>query len=241
MNAIRRSALLLAVAAACICTTRAQQTGPGRPEVGGFYDEEKYVVELGDANWRIGLGIGPSIGTEAELVNDIRAQGRLYVRRQFNRLLQAEVGVGLHRMAGNYGEPGEFDTHLWSIDGRGMIAPALDDQWNPYGSLGIGYARYRIIDPVDQSLASEGDFAVREDGGGWIVPFGIGVGFKPARHSRFAIDVGIGYTLILSEEFDGGTGGGNLSTVSGLVALEYLFHDVLEDHPVERRQPVSAK
>ena len=201
------------------------QTTVSRPEVAGIYDEERESVPLTVANWRVGFGVGPSISTQADLIADFRAQERLFVRRQFSDLLQAEAGVGIHRIAGDYETPGEFDSHLWSFDVRGMIAPVLNDQWNPYGYVGVGYAIYRIIDPARDAINSEADVPVNEIGGGVILPLGVGVQFKPARQSRFALDMNVGYSMLFTDQYDGMAGGGNGSFISGLVTLQYLFHE----------------
>ncbi|MBC8144240.1 MAG: outer membrane beta-barrel protein [bacterium] len=204
------------------------QITQGKPEVGGIYDEEKHHVDLKESNWRLGFGVGPSISTEANLINDFRAQERMYVRRQFGDLIQAEVGVGLHRLSGNDDTPQEFDANFWTFDGRLLIAPTINDQWNPYGFAGFGYSLYRVIDRAQDDINSEADVRTPQTGGAPVLPLGIGVQFKPERHSRIAIDMSLGYSMIFSNELDGMAGGNNASTINGMVSLEYLFHDVVD-------------
>lgn len=204
------------------------QITQGKPEVGGIYDEEKHHISLEQANWRVGFGVGPSISTAANLISDFRAQERLFVRRQFNDMLQAEVGVGIHRMAGHYETPDEFDTDFWTFDGRLLLAPSLNDQWNPYGFAGFGYSIFRVIDAAEDPISSEADVITPQTGGAAVLPLGIGVQFKPERHSRIAIDASIGYTMMFSDEFDGKAGGDRASTINGMISLEYLFHDVVD-------------
>jgi hypothetical protein len=235
MKTTRRITLAVALAAVSITGARAQSTAAD-PVVGGLYDEEKHHVDLSDAAWRVGIGIGPSIGTEASLINDARVQERIFVRRQFNDLLQAEAGLGVHRVAGNYLADDEYDTHFWTLDARALLAPALDDQWNPYAFAGIGLAFWRVIDPADETIVSEADFAVREEGIGAVIPLGLGVQFKPERQSRLAFDFGVGYSLILDDEIDGAAGGDNVSTINGSISIEYLFHDAVE----RNRETVAA-
>lgn len=228
MKSARRTTVAIAVLLALGGAASDAQITTGRPEVGGFYDEEKYHVELSESNWRVGLGVGPSISTRADLIADFRAQERLYVRRQFSDLLQAEAGVGIHRIAGDHMTPEEHDVNFWSFDGRFLIAPSIDDQWNPYGFVGVGYAIHRMIDEPEDPIASEADVATPETGGGVILPLGIGVQFKPARQSRIAVDMNLGYSTIFNDAMDGTAGGANASFIQGMVSLEYLFHDSIE-------------
>ena len=210
------------------------QITAGRPEVGGLYDEEKHDIDIAQSNWRLGMGVGPSISLNADLIADFRAQERLYVRRQFSDLFQAEIGLGIHRIAGNYLTPEEYDTHFWSLDGRALIAPRLNDQWNPYAFAGVGYSLFRIIDRAEgEHVMSEGRTINTVNEGlpdrGWapVVPLGIGVQFKPERHARIALDMNLGYTMMFTNEHDGVAGGDDASHINGMISLQYLFHDAV--------------
>ncbi|HUN65033.1 MAG TPA: OmpA family protein [Bacteroidota bacterium] len=137
-----------------------------------------------------GLGYGGIFG-QTELQDRLyRFDARAFARYGFVDQAQAEIGVGLGRMAGS-----DYQTLLVPIDVRLVVDPFTFLNWNPYLYAGIGALNYRLeetpslTDPVSTN--------------GWTGVVPLGVGFQYLLKERILFEASGGYNMTFSDSLKG--------------------------------------
>ena len=163
-----------------------------------------------------GLSIGINAGgllPVTELEDEIGIRGTGYVRRGFLPKLQFELNGGYERI-----QAVDSGTDVGTVSGRLLFSPITSSQWNLFFSGGVGLLRY----DWDQEDQQRGISPLRTPGLAVIdrvpmIPLGIGIQYKLS--DNLALEVSVGYAMVLSDAVNAVEDGGNDDSLQGRVGL----------------------
>ncbi len=146
-----------------------------------------------------GIGFGGVIGATDDLANkDSRFLARAFMRYGIVNGVQAELGVGLGRLAGtNAGDAtkGNKDgstslSQLVPIDFRFLFSPFSFESWNPFLYVGGGVIHYNM-----EEVPGNADPAVKKKGWSGYAPGGLGLQFRLDDNTAFEMSGGYNYVF----------------------------------------------
>lgn len=146
-----------------------------------------------------GIGFGGIIGYTDDLVDrESRFMARAFLRYGIINGVQADLGVGLGRLAGknrvgNYEGSQDNTTalsELVPVDLRFLFSPFSFEGWNPYVYAGIGALHYKM-----EELPGNADPNVKRSGWSGYTPGGVGVQIRMDDHTSFEVSGGLNYAF----------------------------------------------
>jgi outer membrane protein OmpA-like peptidoglycan-associated protein len=162
------------------------------------------LVPASQAQYRdIGLGGGIGFGSIVGQTDDLadkegRLLARAFLRYGIVNGVQAELGVGLGRLAGknrvgNYEGSQDNTTalsELVPVDFRFLFSPFSFTGWNPYLYAGVGALHYKM-----EEIPGNADPNVKKSGWSGYAPGGVGVQIRMDDHTSFEISGGLNYAF----------------------------------------------
>ncbi len=146
-----------------------------------------------------GIGFGGIVGQTDDLVDkQSRFMARAFLRYGIVNGVQAEVGAGLGRLAGD-NRPGQTEgngdgstalTQLIPVDFRILLSPFSFSAWNPYIYGGIGALHYDM-----EEIPGNADPAVKNSGWSGYVPAGVGLQIRLDDNTAFEMSGGFNYAF----------------------------------------------
>jgi len=165
-----------------------------------------------------GIGFGGIIGQTDDLVNrESRFLARAYLRYGIVNGVQAEVGAGLGKLAGQNRKGNRQGTQdnstalseLVPVDFRLLFSPFSFSGWNPYLYGGIGAVHYKM-----EEIPTNSDPNVKKSGWSGYAPCGIGVQIRMDDHTSF--EVSGGYNFAFTD---------NINTITGASQINAKKND----------------
>ncbi|MBI3195479.1 MAG: hypothetical protein HYZ34_13595, partial [Ignavibacteriae bacterium] len=103
------------------------------------------VAQIEKMGLSAGLDYGGTYGLTTELEDELRFQGRAFVRYGLSEQFHIELGGGIGRMSGI-----DYSTLLMPINARLLVHPIDFEQWYPYAYAGFGTIRY-VVDNIQNT------------------------------------------------------------------------------------------
>ncbi len=116
---------------------------------------------------------------------------RLFMRYEYNSVLEGEFGIGYGQYAGLDFYPDYYKTIIFPIDYRFILSPFDSKAWNPYLYAGIGALYYNNTFPPP----TKSPYSVDKNGWSGVVPFGIGFEFNLGSDVLLDISGGANYSF----------------------------------------------
>lgn len=146
-----------------------------------------------------GIGFGGIVGQTDDLVDkQSRFMARAFLRYGIVNGVQAEVGAGLGRLAGD-NRPGPNEgsqdgstalSQLIPVDFRLLFSPFSFASWNPFIYGGIGAIHYDM-----EEVPRNADPAVKNSGWSGYAPAGLGVQIRLDDHTALEMSSGFNYAF----------------------------------------------
>ncbi|MBI5215153.1 MAG: OmpA family protein [Ignavibacteriae bacterium] len=147
------------------------------------------IAQIEKSGLSAGLDYGGIYGS-TEFEEELRFQGRTFLRYGLSPQFHLELGGGMGRISGS-----EFSTFLMPIDARLLVHPLDFERWYPYAYAGYGTTRY-VVDEVPNNA----DKNRKTDGWAGNLPFGVGLVYYIT--DNVAFDANVGYNLTSTDNFD---------------------------------------
>ncbi len=176
--------------------------------------------------------------TEFESDNGLALSSYLFkglFRFELSKDWQAEANVGFGKFKGDDYNKSTYETSIIPIEARLLYTPFELENWNPYFYAGLGLTNYSSTKkPVSVSpLAVDAD--------GWTVGLPVGVGTEVKLSDEVALDLSVGYSWSLTDNFNyysiKGTNDGYISLGLGLsLSNESLNTDKDQDGLLKKEE-----
>ena len=148
------------------------------------------IAQINKLGLSVGIGYGGIFGDTEVRDRLLRFNSRAFVRYGFVDPLQAEIGAGVGRMAGE-----DYQSLIVPMDFRLVFDPLSFDSWNPYlyGSIGALYFRNEETPSLATGTPSKQ----------WTGVVPLGAGLQILLKDRILAEASGGYNLTFSDSING--------------------------------------
>lgn len=157
----------------------------------------EYKAQLNDYPVKVGVQASGLLPATDFQNNDLKFSylGKLFVRYKLIDLLDAELGAGYGRLAGEDAQNNYWETSLIPADIRLLISPFNLKSISPYVYGGIGYLKWKVVSKPAIVTAQS-----KSDGADLYSPFGLGIEMKLS--NSVLLDLSGGFNYVFSDNID---------------------------------------
>ena len=170
------------------------------------------AIAQSDPGKRAGLAVGSSVGglfPFTELEDEASVRGFVFVRHGIIPRWQFELNGGY----GRFNSSGSR-TDLGTMSGSLLFSPVVREQWNLYLRGGVGILRYDWQHPHISPLRNP---EIKPADSLPMIPLSSGIQFQFS--DNLALEVSLGYTMVLSDAVNGVEDGGDDAFLQGMIGL----------------------